>query len=309
MSKKPRRQKKVRTEGIKRPRQGAPEGPQANVHRLTTKAWAASAQVLEQRRDLVAVLDLMGFFHWLGDRNLRTIMQGLPPLPCRAGCSYCCHVGVDMPDLLPAEVLPIVSFLTSQGAPVIDEVKARIRDVDAVDAGPASGERTAVRLPCLFLAQDRCLIYPVRPMRCRAQHSPDVEACRQNYLGQRETIPLLSEPALLYKTLQVGLRLGLEQAGLQDTPLAMRRAIAAALEQSDVFERWLDGEPAFESAMIPDEADEKRSLARFARQERAHMEAERAGLGKLTVMFIAEPGRWAAYSITGRAPRLVATAA
>lgn len=35
-------------------------------------------------------------------------------------------------------------------------------------------------------------------MRCRAQNSPDVEACRRNYLGQRETIPLFSEMALLY---------------------------------------------------------------------------------------------------------------
>lgn len=47
--------------------------------------------------------------------------------------------------------------------------------------------------PCIH-----CLVYPVRPMRCRAQNSPDVEACRRNYLGQRETIPLFSEIALLY---------------------------------------------------------------------------------------------------------------
>jgi len=255
----------------------------------------------------MAVLDLMGFFHRLGDRNADIIKKQLPPLPCKVGCCYCCYVGPDRPDVLPPEVFRIATYLRDEGSASLAQVEARLERTNAVAKGTAGNERTATKLPCLFLAQDRCLIYPVRPMRCRAQNSPDAQACRRNYLGQRETMPLLSELALLYKSLRIGIRLALREAGLQSAPLALTGAVVIALEQPDAFDRWLNGEPVFEEVVLPHEADEERFLAQLARQAKHRVKTERRRLGKVTAIFLESPGTWALYSTHSVEPRQAST--
>jgi Fe-S-cluster containining protein len=285
---------------------GAPGIEQANMRRFTTKSWAVIRLVLRQRRDAMAILDLVGFFHWLGDTNVEVIKRRMPPLPCRAGCSYCCYVDADLPDLLPIELFRIVAFLNREGTAVLPEVRHRLAQFATIHpaplpAGPGSG---ATRPACLFLSGDRCMIYPVRPLRCRAQHSPDAEACRLNYLGQRETMPILSEPALLYQSIQVGIRLGLEDVGMQSAPLALRRAMLAVSQEPDVLERWANGRPAFGDARFGGVLDEERLLARFKRQGKRQVQSEEAAMEALASAILERPGAWAMYSISGSEPRI-----
>ena len=108
----------------------------------------------------------------------------------------------------------MATFLRGERITPLADVKAHLEEVDAITRDMLDKERATTRLRCPFLDQDRCLIYPVRPMRCRAHYSPDVELCRRNYLGQRKTTPVLSEPALLHQSLRMGMRLGLEEVGL-----------------------------------------------------------------------------------------------
>ena len=119
-------------------------------------------------------------------------------------------------------------------------------------------------------------------------------------------MPLLSDPALLYKSLQIGLRLGLEQAGLQNARLALAGAMTIALEP-DAFERWLDGEPVFEKVEYPEETEEGHSLTRFARQAKGQARAERRSMQQVVSAFLETPGAWALYSTSGVEPRRAAT--
>ena len=147
------------------------------------------------------------------------------------------------------------------------------------------------------------MVYPVRPMRCRAQHSPDRKACERHYLGQQETMPLLRQPALLYKSLQIGMRMGLHEAGLQDARLAMDGALRIALlEQPDAIERWLDGKAVFDGVTFPDPGDEEQHLARLRRQARGQVRAEARRLQKIVVSLLEQPGTWTLYSTTGKVP-------
>ena len=246
----------------------------------------------------------MGFFGWLGASNTDLIINGLPALPCKEGCTFCCHVGPDMPDLIPPEALRIAAFVRERNLISLADVQAHLRQIDLATRELSGEETKDVRLPCLFLDRNRCLVYPVRPMRCRAQYSPDAGACERNYLGQRETMPLLKEPALLYKSLQIGMRLGLEELGLPNTRLALRRAMAIALGDTRVFERWLNGEQAFKDAVLPEEPDEARSLARFARQAKRQARAEATQLHRVMSTLLENPGAWTAYSISGVVPSL-----
>jgi hypothetical protein len=258
--------------------------------------WAVVAQVLRQRRDRTAMLDLLGFYDWLGDSNLNAIVRGMPLLPCRAGCAYCCYVGPDRPDLLPAELLRIVAFLRDKGsATALAEVEARLRQ----DFYATTQE---AKPPCLFLSQSRCLIYPVRPMRCRAQHSPDRSACERHYLGRQATMPLIRDPALLFKSLQIGMRIGLHEAGLQNTRLALYSAMQIVLERPAALEQWLDGEAVFGDAALPEEADEGQFLVRLMQQSRGQVRAEARRLHPIIATLLERPGTWALYSTTGQVP-------
>jgi len=260
------------------------------------KSWAVTAQVLRQRRDRIAVLDLVGFFHWLGDMNMEVIKKGLPPLPCKLGCSYCCYIPVDMLAPLPPEVFRIATFLGDESEVPLAEVKARLKEANLLTRSMTDEERGTTRVRCPFLAQDRCLIYPVRPMGCRAHYSLDAEACRKNYFDKGEMIPVPRDPELLYKSLQTGMRLGLEEIGLQSASSALTGALLIALEEPDTFEWWLNGGLVFEKVKLPDEADEERLLAQFARQAKRQVRGERRRLQKVTAMFLEKAGAWASYS-------------
>jgi hypothetical protein len=174
-------------------------------------------------------------------------------------------------------------------------VQTRLRD----DAYATQADRP----PCLFLVEERCQIYPVRPMRCRAQHSHDRGACERHYLGQQSTMPILREPALLYKSLQIGMRLGLRQAGMQDECLALDRALRIALlDREDALESWLAGKPVFQAAAFPDEANESTHMTQLQQRARGEMRAETTRLIRLITTLRERPGTWALYPHTGRIP-------
>lgn len=295
MSKQLRKHQTAR--GSRRPRASSPDAQPSNLRRFTIRSWAITEQLFRRRRDRAAILDLMGFFDWLGDSNLEIIKRSLPPLPCKTGCDYCCYVSAEHPDVLPVEVFRITSYLTGMGSAVQGVVRDRLR---AAAAGAV--EEASSRSPCLFLTQNRCLVYPVRPLRCRAQHSPDAEACRQSYLGHRDTIPLLSQPALLYESLQTGIRLGLRNLGLQNSRLKLTGAIAVALQEPESLTRWLTGASVFLEVESPIAGDEERLVTQFARQAKHQARNEGRQLQSVISTLLERPGEWASYTTSGIVP-------
>jgi hypothetical protein len=79
-------------------------------------------------------------------------------------------------------------------------------------------------------------------------------------------------------------------------------AIEVALGAPDSVGRWLHGEHVFDRALFPDEANEARFLARFARQAKGQAQAEKRQLQPLLAIFEKTPGAWASYSTSGIAP-------
>jgi hypothetical protein len=272
------------------------DGSGSNQRRLTLSSWAVVSQVLRLRRDETTVLDLLGFLDWVGDSNLERIVRQLPPLPCRAGCAFCCYVGPSRPDLLPIELYRIIAFLRRQdGTEALADVQARLRD-NAYGSGIA-------KPPCLFLSQERCLVYPVRPLRCRAQHSPDRAACERYYLGRQPAMPLLRDPALLFKSLQIGVRMGMREIGLQDNRLALDSALRLALlEQPDALEEWLKGRSTFNAAALSEESNEGEHLRQLQQQPKSEVRTEARRLSKVVASLIEQPGAWTLYSTTGKVP-------
>lgn len=181
-----------------------------------------------------------------------------PAYACKKGCSWCCHQSVMV---TAAEVLHAAKFLhdnlkATEVLRLRDRVAARAKQTEGLD----NDQRMDQRIACAFLIDDICTIYPVRPLQCRGGYSEDAEYCR-NLLDHREETQTavakgdiegkyLLLPKMLYDSAQVGMAGALSKDGLKSEPLDLTAAMAIALGDPDIAEKWLRGWPVFERARM-----------------------------------------------------------
>ena len=106
-------------------------------------------------------------------------VNSLPnPIACHLGCSFCCHNEVEV---TPPEVFLIAQVILQYFPPQRQErLKEKILLSAALKFGKSKEELAATRQsrPCPLLEEDKCVVYPWRPLTCRAMHSLDREHCR-----------------------------------------------------------------------------------------------------------------------------------
>jgi Fe-S-cluster containining protein len=181
-----------------------------------------------------------------------------PDYACRKGCSYCCHqsVMVTAPEVVYAAQFLHDNLEEKEVARLRDLVAARARQGDGLD----NHERMDQRIPCAFLVDGICSIYPVRPLQCRGGFSEDDEYCRAILENREEVQTALAAgniagkylllPKMLYDSAQIGMAGALGKDGLNSKPLDLNAAMAIALGDRNVAEKWLRGWPVFESARL-----------------------------------------------------------
>jgi hypothetical protein len=148
-------------------------------------------------------------------------------------------------------VLRIAAFL-QQTLPPENLAAARQRISEGVRQRREIGNRwMAARLPCPLLVDERCSVYPVRPLTCRGFNSSDARRCRQS-VTERAPVELpVYQPQLNIATFVLdGLRAGLHEAGLGSELLELTAALDIALTQPSAAERWLAGETVFVVARL-----------------------------------------------------------
>ena len=186
------------------------------------------------------------------------LTEDAPPFACRKGCSHCCHQSVMA---TAPEVLLVAKFLrdnlTEREVSLLHrKIAARAVEMNAL----TNDERVDGQVPCSFLMDNICTIYPVRPLQCRGGYSEDAEYCR-SLLEDREAIQAavadgriegryLLLPKMLYDSAQVGMAGALGKDGLNAEPLELTAAMAIALEDPNITEKWLAGWPVFADARL-----------------------------------------------------------
>jgi len=181
-----------------------------------------------------------------------------PNYACTKGCSWCCHQSVMVTAV---EAIHAAQFLHDNLAEqevlrLRDHVASRARKADGLD----NHERTDERIPCAFLMDDVCSIYPVRPLQCRGGFSEDAEYCKNLLENREETQQAVANgeiegkylllPKMLYDSAQVGMAGALSKDGMNTQPLDLNAAMALALSDRNIAEKWLRGWPVFESARL-----------------------------------------------------------
>lgn len=119
---------------------------------------------------------------------------------CAAGCAFCCHLLVEV---TPSEAARIAGHVRDRAA--VEENAGRAE-------GLSAAEYRRARLRCAFLdAEDRCSIYDVRPLACRAHTSRDRHACQRASLGELTTNELPTDRWLAQAA--DALRRGMDEPG------------------------------------------------------------------------------------------------
>jgi len=107
-------------------------------------------------------------------------------------------------------------------------------------------------LPCPLLVDTRCLVYDVRPLVCRTEHSCDAAECeRQFRTGAGQTL----QCALVLETTDGTLRGvadGFRSVGLRGELMDLSRALRVVLKNPRAIEQWLAGGPSLMPAAVRD---------------------------------------------------------
>ncbi|MCA2959808.1 MAG: YkgJ family cysteine cluster protein [Silvanigrellales bacterium] len=111
---------------------------------------------------------------------------------CRAGCSACCHVTLEVFPSEAGRILQWALGLSPDARLVLKAHLLRAKEQGGTFGLDAAGKK---RSPCVFLSDGLCGVYEARPILCRTQGSPlqlkkddgkgnvtlEVDACPLNF--------------------------------------------------------------------------------------------------------------------------------
>jgi hypothetical protein len=208
---------------------------QAAYLRSVAKVRQAAADHLAADRSRPAVIQFVTQLHQGVDQVMEKPAGTGTRLACMSGCSHCCNARVHA---LEPEVFRIARAMRERGPVFLDGLMAKLRRHAAIAQGLTARQH---RIPCPFLVDHRCSIYPIRPAVCRKAHSLDAEPCRTG----STTIPqdlatLMRTEAMIQGTAEAYGDLGLPAKGHE-----IGQAVLVALTDPAAEERWYAGEDIF----------------------------------------------------------------
>jgi Fe-S-cluster containining protein len=186
-----------------------------------------------------------------------------PRLACHEGCAWCCYmeVGVTVP-----EVVRILDYLEQNfSREELNKLKATVINQDEQTRQLNKLQRLQARLPCIFLQDKKCTIYPVRPLSCIGWNSMDEATCKQYVKNPEKKQGRLRQSAKAYQSQRVisiaadmGLGKALHAENLDSHLMRLTGAMRLLLQngeisEEDIISKWSNGLDAFNSAHLEEE--------------------------------------------------------
>jgi Fe-S-cluster containining protein len=167
-------------------------------------------------------------------------------LACERGCSYCCHLRVE---IRPHDAFVLAHHIqTGFGAEQRARAMARIEENLRRIAPLTPEEHIRANIPCAFLEEGVCTVYEARPATCRKYYSVSVATCRNSF--NDPAAPLTGEieheqVRLAGNAVALGYAKGLEDAGYDATLYELHHAVHNALTNPKAERRYRDGKRPF----------------------------------------------------------------
>ena len=174
------------------------------------------------------------------------VAHGRIALACKLGCSYCCHLRVE---IRPHDVFVLAEhvrtkFSAEQRARAVARIEENLTRITAL----SSEQHIRAGIPCALLEDGVCSAYEARPATCRKYYSVSVETCRNAF--NDTSAPLTGEiedeqVRLAGNAVALGHAKGLEDAGYDATLYELHYALHAALTDPKAEKRYRRGKRPF----------------------------------------------------------------
>ncbi len=182
-------------------------------------------------------------------QNASQVEQSGIALVCRAGCSLCCWLRVDV---YAPEVFLIADTLRRElPPPELEEMRARLVSHAELVKEMTVREHATRNVPCPLSREGWCSVYAVRPHTCRRHHSQDLAACRFTYEHPEDMeFPGAHDAALFHElTETMGMHAAVyEYLGFDATVYELGSALEEALSDPACWRRWSLKKKAFRRA-------------------------------------------------------------
>jgi hypothetical protein len=184
--------------------------------------------------------------------NEQIIGQNRVNLACRAGCSLCCSLRVDV---LAHEVFLLAHHILTTFPP--EEIGALVARLEAHEDKVlrlTPFEHATTNIRCAMLREDGCCgVYAARPRSCRRHHSQELAACQYTFDHPTDLETPAAHDRDLYRTLSEAMQQGIDayaQLGFDLTVYELGTALAEALRDPSCWGRWRNGGAAFLYASV-----------------------------------------------------------
>ena len=152
---------------------GRYEGIFSGLAATLRETLAQSGTMADAVRDTIAIAEAAAI-------SFHDHIPNQPAMACASGCSPCCHLYVQLP---PGSAALIADHIEATFPPAA-RTALLARLTEAGNALCDAPDPSRLRLRCALLGNDdRCTVYEVRPLSCRAFTSKSLPRCQQVVFG------------------------------------------------------------------------------------------------------------------------------
>ncbi|MFN8575975.1 MAG: YkgJ family cysteine cluster protein [Candidatus Sericytochromatia bacterium] len=166
---------------------------------------------------------------------------------CKLYCTFCCHNQVS---LTAPEVMLISDYIKNNFTK--DEILSLKKRVDSLDKdvkGMNAFQRKKAKKACALLIDNKCSVYPVRPLACKGWNSMSVKDCEDAFnSGEEKNIQAFAPPLVITNSVSIGISNSLKNNGMNSDNLELNSALKIVLEKYNVSEKYLEGKNIFREA-------------------------------------------------------------
>ncbi len=219
------------------------------IENPTVAAQTMIILALQVEKNFTALDAVIGDLLGSVEQMVNTMYANHPeitPRTCHAGCHWCCGFKTLV---FPFEIVRIVHFL-NQTLPSVerDHLLRRIEKINTKTADMSLKQRARLKIFCPLLHNDACLVYPVRPISCRACLSTDEKKCKQAfYYPAKDRVERCSYSLNVYGAIKNGLDLGLSACHIDNQYGELVSFLHQGFQAPNLPAVWLQGRPVFHS--------------------------------------------------------------
>lgn len=167
------------------------------------------------------------------------------PVECGSGCAHCCQLRVVA---FPHELITIYLYINRKfSKEKVQKIKEKIKNQFDVIKGLTQDEHYTINVQCPLLEDNKCSVYPVRPLSCAGYHSMSEAACKNSnehpeiISNENGGIPMV-EGIKLAQQLQVEVaHVVIKTIGNDAEHYELIRGLHGIFKDPSVNQRWLNG--------------------------------------------------------------------